>query len=199
MLALPGRPPRPQRHRIVRPDVCAVLHSKASGDETYTYRCGTPAWPYPAFLQLTALPHDQTLPYSTHHGKCAAEHAQNVPERPFKFPLGPKWHLNGEAGAAGGVDHGAHGGQVAAREDVLADEVAGCAVCLIALIWLADGLCTRNTLDQFLPWWDLLCAERARTRSVSARVLPIAWNESREVCPFGELPMGLPCAFCCVA
>ena len=58
---------------------------------------------------------------------------------------------------------------MAAREDVLADEVAGRAVCLIALIWLADGLCTRSTVHQVPLWWDLLCAE-AHTHSNSARV-----------------------------
>ena len=44
--------------------------------------------------------------------------------------------LDVEAGATRGVDHGAHGGQVAAREDVLADEVAGSAVSLVPLVRL---------------------------------------------------------------
>ena len=56
-------------------------------------------------------------------------------------------HLHGEAGAPRCIHHGAHGGQVAAREDVLPDEVRGCAVRLIALVRLRYGLRGRTCAD----------------------------------------------------
>lgn len=51
-------------------------------------------------------------------------------------------HLDIEAGAARGINHGAHGGQVAAREDVLPDEVRRRAVRRVPLIRLRNGLLT---------------------------------------------------------
>ena len=57
-------------------------------------------------------------------------------------------HLDSEPGALCGVDHGAHAGQVAAWEDVRADEVAARAVRRVALVRPAYCLPARDSIQR---------------------------------------------------